>query len=870
MKMSKVESISLDGKWRLKHPKKNIDIEMEVPGSIYGALLKENIIDNPFYGEKEHEMDWIYKSDWELSHKFSVPKNRAEALLKKEKILLQFLGIDTFSEIFLNGHSIGATEDMYLSYEFNIKDSLREGENILKVCIKSPTEEAERKIRKYGTKLRTYKALPGVPYLRKAQYSFGWDWGPWLPDMGIWKSVNIVVYDKIRLDSVQVDQEFQYSRDPLQIKNPENIPNISVEKVNIEFKIKLQAEKIEISSLDLDLKYALIMRDGDEIVAEEEIDVNDLNSVMKISIDNPNLWWTHDLGEPHLYSVQINLKNNSTVWDKEQFNLGIRDIQLIQRPDKWGESFYFLLNGIPIFAKGANWVPIDSFIPRGKRIGLYEMNIGYAKEANMNMLRVWGGGIYEDERFYDLCDKHGILVWQDFPFACALYPPHQEFFDLVKKEAIYNIKRLRNHPSLALWCGNNEIEMLYIAYLGLYLILWLPKIIRFRKAYKQMFEQMLPNLVKKYDPARDYWPSSPSNGGTHKKSGLINGSNNPDMGDSHFWKVWHRNAPFTAYRDFDSRFMSEYGFESFPSIKTIKEFCPEDQFDFFSPIMENHQKNAAGNKKIMDYMKRRFDIPENFRDQIILSQITQAEAIEYGVEHWRRNRNEFHCMGSLYWQLNDCWPVASWSSFDYYGRWKALHYIAKRVYTPFFASVKESDQEVEFWITNDDRNNKEGYLEWKIMNSKGKIFISDEKKVTIKPCSSEKINTIDVRKYNRSQEGKRENIIFYTLYESKSKNEIISRGFRLFDHPKYFPLEDPYLYFEIRDKNEKNLTLAIKSKRVALYVFIYSESMDFIASDNYFSMEPEETRLINLRLMKNEKKSDIKTELKVHSLYDLF
>ncbi|MFO8018972.1 MAG: glycoside hydrolase family 2 protein [Promethearchaeia archaeon] len=870
--MKEVKIISLDGQWTLKHPNKDINIDIEVPGSVYEALINENIIDDPFYGEKEHDTAWVYKSEWQICLEFEVEQD----FLEYQRILLQFSGIDTISRVFLNDNSLGYTEDMFLGYNFNVSKLLKPGRNELEVFIKSPTRVAKQRIKKYGTKLRTYKALPGVPYLRKAQYSFGWDWGPWLPDMGIWKSVKLIGSDGVKIDGVQVIQDFHYNQNPLGIKDQNDIPKIHVDQVELEIRIQLQNEETKRFPSNLNCEVGL--KDKENLIISESLVVENNNIVFNFPLDSPHLWWTHDLGDPYLYEMVIILKKGSKVIDRKRLRIGLRDINLIRESDEWGETFYFLLNGVPVFAKGANWVPIDSFIPRGKKLGLYEMNISYAKEANMNMLRVWGGGIYEDDAFYDLCDQHGILVWQDFPFACSLYPTHESFFELVEKEAIYNIERLRNHPSLALWCGNNEIEMFYIAYLGLSLIFWPPKVIRFRKAYKKMFEDLLPSLVNKFDPTRDYWPSSPSNGGTHKKSGLINGSNNPDMGDSHFWKVWHRSAPFTAYRDFDSRFMSEYGFESFPSIKTIKQFCPEEQYDFFSPIMENHQKNAAGNKKIKDYMERRFEIPENFRDQVLLSQITQAEAIEYGVEHWRRNRNQFHCMGSLYWQLNDCWPVASWSSFDYYGRWKALHYIAKRVYKPFFASVKECPEKVEFWITNDYKEKRKGFLEWKIMNAGGKSLFSGEESLIIPPCSSEKLKTIDVSKFNCTKEKKRSHIIFYKLYESSKGQSLLYHGFRLFDQPKYFPLKDPHIKYGITklstDKSTFEYKVSLTTKEIALYVFFYSENLDFIASDNYFSMEKGETREINIGIKHHKEPEELnidefKEAIKVRSLIDL-
>jgi beta-mannosidase len=866
--MQNKEIISLDGKWQLINKEKSINISAPVPGSVYEALIEKNIIEDPFYGEREHEMAWIYNSDWKYETTFDV----SSQFLKHSRILMRFNGVDTISEIYLNDEFIGSTENMFLVYEFDVRSKLKSGKNTLKILIKSPTLYAlnQRKINK--TKLTTYRALKGMPYLRKPQFSFGWDWGPRLPDIGIWQSVELIGYDTLRIGSIYPVQTFNYNKEPLQIINPEEISAIRVESVTIQVNTELDTEIEELESLHYKINVELKAPDGK--IYTNQVDLREKNPLIDLEIENPQLWWTHDLGKPNLYDLTVSISNTEVI-DTRTIRIGIRDIRLIRNRDKWGETFYFLLNGVPIFAKGANWVPIDSFIPRGKKLGLYEMNLVYAKEANMNMLRAWGGGLLEDNHFYDLCDELGILVWQDFPFGCALYPVHEEFVENVRKEAIQNIKRIRYHASLALWCGNNEIEQYFLLYLGLSRIITIPKIKAQKRGYRYRFEELLPELVKKYDPGHAYWPSSPSNGGGSNKKGLFK-SNSPNKGDSHFWKVWHLNAPFSAYRKFNSRFMSEYGFESFPSMKTIRTFCPPEQFDFHSPIMENHQKNRAGNKKIMKYMKRRFSIPENFEQQVILSQITHAEAIEYGVEHWRRNRNEFHCMGSLYWQLNDCWPVASWSSLDYYGRWKALHYIAKRVYQPFFASVKEEKEVVEFWLTNDFKNSKEAVLEWEILNADGVILLDGSKSLKIPPCSSVLVEDIEVKEINQEKKYV-ENIIFFKLEEN---DKLVYHGFRLFGNPEDFPLKDPKLLYKIEEfdsNNESNYThkITIEAENIALYVFIDSDLLDLIASDNYFAIEPRKSREILIRLLnpstfdKNGLTENLSDIIKVKSLFDL-
>ncbi|MFX0020402.1 MAG: glycoside hydrolase family 2 protein [Candidatus Hermodarchaeota archaeon] len=866
--MRTVKRVSLNGVWRLTNNEKKIDIESKVPGTVFEALINEDIIDDPFYGMNEHNVEWVYESEWTYLLEFDIQ----EDILKYTNLILRFYGLDTVSVIYLNNQLIGKTDNIFITYEFDVKTILKKTNNKLKVLFKSPTKAIREYVDSYKVKLKNFHAVPGVPYLRKAQYSFGWDWGPNLPDIGIWKPVEIIGFDDIKLNSVYIIQDFEYNIEPMGIINIDDITKIKVEKVNLSIRVNLDLNSKNLRQNAFLLKCVLITPNGDLI--ENKINIEKPNHSFEINIDNPQLWWIHELGKPQLHELIVTIQKDKII-DIIQQKIGIRDIHLIRNPDKWGETFYFLLNGIPLFAKGANWIPIDSFIPRGKRIALYEKNLVFAKQANMNMIRVWGGGIYEDDLFYDLCDEMGILVWQDFPFACALYPKHEEFFNNVRIEAIQNIKRLRNHPSLALWCGNNEIEQLWRRNISMAEIEDAEQILEYEKAYLNMFKELLPELIRKYDPQRSYWPSSALDKYDGSKT-LSLYPNNPESGDSHYWKVWHGGASFRSYQKFDSRFMSEFGFESFPSLKTIKEFCPPDQYDFFSPIMKNHQKNEEGNRRIMRYMKRRFSIPERFEQQIILSQIAQAEAIEYGVEHWRRNRNSFHCMGALYWQLNDCWPVASWSSLDYYLRWKALHYFAKRFYQPIFPSVREGKKVVEFWVTNDLKISREVIFSWNIMKSDGLSLMNGEFDLVVKPCCSLKLGNIDVSKINKESKSMQNNIIFYALKERRNHKKIIFRGFRLFDSPKKFSLQKPGLSFKIEEiDNQKSLKLVLKSKKLALYVFIESEIVDFIASDNFFSMEPNEKRFILIDQIipvnRNKKPSmrEILQSIRVKSLYDL-
>ncbi|MHA1726021.1 MAG: glycosyl hydrolase 2 galactose-binding domain-containing protein [Promethearchaeota archaeon] len=871
--MKPIEIFSLNRTWKLKRENGKEELLAEVPGSVFEALLNQNIIEDPFYGVNEREMTWVYESNWKYEKEFNISRE----FLTHQYVTLCFKGIDTLSKIFLNDKFIDSTKNMFLTHEFEVKSLIHEGNNKLEVIIYSPTQAAKELIKIHGKLVTDESALPGIEYLRKAQYSFGWDWAPKLPDMGIWKPIELIGHNGIRLESYYIMQEFEHEN-----SNAQSAPKIK--SVHLSIIVNVDANKEMLSTRECKIKVELIDPEGLQIIEKEQA-LKTLTTKFDFNIIAPKLWWIHELGHPNLYQIELSLYD-----DKEELieciqgHFGIRELLLIRNPDKWGESFYFILNGIPVFAKGANWIPVDSFIPRGKKLGMYEKNIIDAKRANMNMLRVWGGGIYEDDLFYDICDKLGMLVWQDFPFACRIYPVYKEFFENVHSEIIQNIKRLRNHPSLALWCGNNEIEQLWR-----FLLLRIEnknpdQIHSLERGYVKLFEDIIPNFLKQLDPQRPYWPSSPSNGFVNDNLGKID-SNSPNRGDSHFWAVWHGGRPFKSYRKFNSRFMSEYGFEAFPPMRTIKEFCPPAQFNIYSPIMENHQKNSAGNKKIMSYMKRRFLITENFEYQVWLSQIMQAEAIEYGVEHWRRQRNEFHCMGSLYWQLNDCWPVCSWSSLDYFNRWKALHYFAKRFYAPLFPSVEESKNELSFWATNDLNEEKNILYSWKILNHEGKVLMKGKFNTTIGPCCSLKLSSVDSETLQLISNNPQNYIIFYELNVEqeirKNENDNVISGFRLLTAPKKFPIKNPELFITFLGEHENKalldeFILEISSKNIALYVFIESDLIDFIASDNFFSLEPNKKKIVKIdyiKPLKNVKinsREEIKKSFIMRSLFDLF
>ena len=889
--MKSKKCIPLIKNWTLSNSENSISLQIDSPTTVFEALIHHKIIPDPFYGQNEQTLQWVSEDEWTYKTTFDL----TQEMLSYHNLVLIFHGLDTFAEVSLNGKIVLETENMHRRYELFLVDEhqkqdeqnssdeasignsiekiyenigyAKKGKNRLEIIFRSAQKEVELLSKKTKAMQKSPQYIAGVELIRKAQYSFGWDWGPTLPDVGIWKPIELVADDGLHLGDLETKQNFVYNLDP-ETCPTENLPSLSIEDVNLICRIDVPNE---FASNDSKVVFRLKTPDGE--ILENEIFIQEVPSKGLVQtnfrIENPIVWWTHDLGEPALHELAIELWSDSYLIDRQIHSIGIRDLQLIRTSDEWGESFYFRLNGIPVFAKGANWIPVDSFIPRGEKLKLTENTLHAAQEANMNMIRVWGGGVYESDVFYDTCDQLGLLVWQDFAFACAFYRADEDFLNNFAQEAQQQLIRLRNHPSLALWCGNNEIEMLF-ENMFVQDIKNPLRIPRLRKNYRKLFFETLPALVHAYDSNTPYWRSSPSSGTSKIENYFV--ANDQNRGDSHFWAVWHMNRPFTAYRTFNSRFMSEYGFESFPEMKTLRAIAPDDAMDFYHPIMENHQKNSAGNKKIMDYMQARFTVPQAFESQVTLSQITQAEAIEYGIEHWRRNRNDFHCMGSLFWQLNDCWPVASWSSIDYFGRWKALHYYAKRCYQPLFSSICESYDKFEFWVTNDTKQKFIGTLQCEVFSIDGTVIELKEVPFEMEACQSKLVETIDLDE--KIMEANQEQIVAFVQLVNND-GQTLHQNFRLLVAPKLYELPNPDLSFKIQKNENETLKLEIISENISLYTHITSDAYDFVSDDNFFSMRKGESRILTLRQLKTHDDSMKETSLsfeesiQIKSLFDL-
>ena len=736
---------TLNGKWLFKEFNQKQWYEATVPGTVYTDLLNNHLMENPYWKDNEQaalklmEKDYIYVKNFDIS----------EEMIMCNKILLHFDGIDTAAGIFFNGQKLAHVDNMHRIWEFDVKGYLKQSENELKIILESPLRYCETAFEKCKT-LGSEDAIDGFVHMRKAHCMFGWDWGAHLPDAGIFRNVSLIGVAEGRINDIYIRQK--HFSDYVELKF----------EVNTEVK--------------------------DGIISSWEIEITDpdgrkkqyTDSVACINIENPQLWWPHGYGQQKLYTIEVQLKVEDEVVDTWKRRIGLRTLTVCTEKDQWGNVFAHEVNGVKIFAMGADYIPEDHILgftspQRTRRL------IKDCLFANFNTIRVWGGGYYPEDWFYDLCDEYGIIVWQDFMFACAVYELTPEFEKNITQEFIDNIKRLRHHASLGLWCGNNEMEM-FVAQRNR----WVKKETEIRD-YLFMYERIIPEVLSQYDPETFYWPASPSSGGSFDEP------NSADRGDVHFWDVWHKNSPFTEYRKYYFRYLSEFGFQSFLSLETIKEFTDEpSDFNPFSYIMEKHQRNYGANGKILNYMQQMFLYPTKFDTFIYASQLLQAEAIKYGVEHFRRNRGR--CMGAIYWQLNDCWPVISWSSVDYCGRYKALHYYAKRFFAPIMISCEESGmmsnhanmnrQHFEFEkffklnVTNETLNDETVTIEWEIRNAKAAVLEKHSCRLQIPALSSKWLEKIQVPQINIWNE--------YVSYRVIKDGIELSSGTVIFSYPKYF------------------------------------------------------------------------------------
>lgn len=826
--------------------------EAIVPGTVYTDLLRNQNMKDPYWKDQEDQICALMEEDYEYVCTFSEEDTGAFS-----DVFLRFEGLDTVAEVYLNGQLLGKPLNMHRVWEFHVQSLLRTEENILRVIFRSPLKYIAEAHKKYGN-IGNDDTYEGFMHLRKAHYMFGWDWGAHLPDAGIFRPVKLCKVNYGRIDSVYVKQIHEDGQCILEFDAEYETEYENEYKTAYENESKAVYENAykAVDKAAYKTAYKEVDPDGYTIQITVTSPENErfttklsANGKGALTIEYPKLWWVNGLGEQPLYEVEAVLLYDGKEVDTWKRRIGLRSMTIERKKDQWGESFAHMLNGKTFFAMGADYIPEDHLLGKRSRKKTRRL-LEDCKLANFNVIRVWGGGFYPDDWFYDICDELGLAVWQDFMFACSVYELTPEFEENIRQEFVDNIKRIRHHACLGLWCGNNEMEMFVDE--GC----WVTKPTEVRD-YFLMYERIIPKVLKKYDPQTFYWPASPSSGGS------FDYPNDPNRGDVHYWEVWHGNKPFSEYRKYFFRYASEFGFQSFPCKKTVETFTdnPGD-WNIFSYVMEKHQRNYGANGKIMNYLQQMYRYPEKFETVLYASQLLQADAIRYGVEHFRRNRGR--CMGAVYWQLNDCWPVISWSSIDYCGRWKALHYYAKRFFSPVMISCQEEgwmtqeanmnrqhfafEKSVRFNVANETQEKKKILVKWYVRNSKGDILKEESSETVIPPLDTvwlEKTELPDIDVFTE-----------YVSYEAYEEGKRISEGTVIFSYPKYFRYEDPQITWEI---NERFIT--VKAKAYAKSVEIQNEAEDLVLSDNYFDLNGDSR---TVEVLRGELKN-----VRIRSVYDI-
>ena len=816
-----MHKISLSGHWQFRQAGSSTWLPASVPGGVHTDLLALALIPDPFVADNEKRVAWVAQAGWQYSRTFTVDTR----LMQHEQVWLVCDGLDTLASLSLNGSSLGQTANMFRQYRWDVKALLKPGENELVIHFDSAVD--------FATKNQALRPLAGVSqaiqggsYLRKAPCHFGWDWGPQLPPTGIWKDIRLEAFDSARLADIHLRQTHTGG------------------KVLVSAALQIEGDPVDLSA-----SIQVTAPDGTVLTSHQQL----TNSpVLALEIANPQLWWPNGLGDQPLYQLRITLLKAGQPLDEKDFQLGLRTIEVRQQPDQWGRSFTFVVNGLPIFAKGANWIPADSFPTRLTSASI-EGLLRSAAQTHQNMLRVWGGGFYEDERFYDLCDRYGILVWQDFIFSCSMYPLNDpDFLENVRIEVQENVSRLRHRASLALWCGNNEMEQGWVDW-G-----WTsPATADLRQAYDQFFHHTLAAWCSSADPDHLYWPSSPTSETPFQTP------NSQTQGDAHYWDVWHGRKPFTAYRSQFPRFMSEFGFQALPPLETIRSFAQEADWNMTSYIMEQHQKNASGNSLMVGQMLDTFRLPKDFDSMVYLSMLLQAEGIRYGVEHWRRHSDRV--AGTLYWQLNDCWPVASWSSLDYFGRWKALHYAARRFYAPLMLSIEDAPPRQSVYLSSDLREPWSGELRWSLTNLAGQILASGQKPAEVAPSSVTYLEDLDFSTY-LNDDSIRELLFVAELWQGE---ERLSLQTAFFVPTKHLQLIDPGIEYYLSSENER-LVIELQASSLARLVECSLAGADVIFSDNYFDLPAGRIIKISTELPAHWTLEKAAQALRIRSIYNTY
>ncbi len=797
-----VEKIDLTQNWKFRRAGETQWLDAKVPGVVHLDLLRHGLIPDPYLGVNEEKVQWIERENWMYETSFTVA-----SIGEKTRYELVFDGLDTYASVFLNGEKILSADNMFRRWSGDVKPWLKAGSNTLMVYFRSPMTVNEPKLSgplPYHVTAENDANKEKVSvYTRKAPFQFGWDWGPRMVGCGIWRPVYLLAWNEARIASAQIYQD-----------------SLSDTQASLRAVLSLEGDTA-VTGCDW------VIRDVDSGVLCGRIPANGNGlSTLSFQIDNPRRWWTHNLGEPHLYRFSVQLVRGDSLIDERIIRTGLRQIEVIQEEDSIGRSFYFKLNGVPVFMKGANYIPGDALLPR-RTPEHFRYLLESAKAVNMNMIRVWGGGIYEEDLFYDLCDEMGLLVWQDLMFACSMYPGDDpEFYENVRQEITYNARRLRHHPSIAIWCGNNEVDVAWHNWGWQIRHLIMPgKASEMWKAYQSLFHELFPSILKAEDPGRTYVSTSPqSNWG---KAEFFN------YGTMHYWGVWHGPDDFDGYRRYVGRYMNEYGFQSFPEWATIKAFSGPDDWRLDSEVMKRHQKSYIGNGVIDKFTNRYYKTPVSFQDFVYKSQLTQADGMRAAITSHRARKG--HCMGTMYWQLNDCWPGPSWSGIDYFGRWKALHYALKELYADVLI-VSHSDQSrLDIHIVSDKLEPLRGNLLIEVFRTNGHRVSSLMFDLSIPANSTGQYMALPVKTLLK---GAKAHQVFARIRLMNETGEL-AHTLHYFVPAKQLQLQKPEIKLSI---DPETRTVTVQSETLVRSLFLYTEDGNSRFSDNYFDLLPDEPR----------------------------
>ena len=787
-----MQTYTLNGTWQLSAGHRSLEsVDMQIPGTVLSGLLAAGKIKDPFYRTNEDATRALFWKDYVFTRTFDVD----EELLAQQHIVLVCEGLDTLAEISINGTFLAKTDNMHRTWKFQAKKLLHPGKNEIQIVFRSVLRfiedypyEAHKKINYIPC-----GSMKGNQLLRKAHSMFGWDWGPQTIDAGIFRDIYLQGYSHARIEDIRIHQQ--------------HAKNVSVQtSITLSESVPGQKLCVELSEdgADKPLQTKLCKTNADGVAAVDFV------------IENPKLWWPNDYGDQPLYIVRTTLLDeDGTSLESITRRIGLRTLTISQEKDEWGNEFAFCVNGVKIFTRGGNYIPDDCLYTR-----ITEKKLDYILEscrrAHFNCVRVWGGGYYPSDAFYDLCDEKGLIVWQDLMYACNVYDVTDAFAENCRQETYDNVRRLRHHASLGLWCGNNEIESAWDHWGD-----FQKETPYLRADYIRLFEEVLPKAVQEADGETFYWHSTPSSGGCF---------DNPDdanRGDTHYWDVWHGQKPFTDYRKYFFRFCSEFGFQSFPCAKTVNSFTLEDDRNIFSRVMESHQKNDAANGKMLYYLSENLRYPKDLTHLLYASQVLQGMAIKYGVDHWRRNRGR--CMGTLYWQINDNWPAPSWSSIDYFGRWKALHYMAQKFYAPHAVSMTLEDHRCHVYFSNESFETTEYSLTLSIRDLSGNVLETYETKGNSPAFSAIETAVVDIC----SWEDQKDDVFLEAVIHTKDQKVL--KDVETLVPYKYLNLKNPVISTEAEETNDAFI-LHISSDCFAPFVALDFDDADVIFSDNFFHL----------------------------------